>query len=75
MSIMASFRYTQELLTRLVRPKYYVRVEERVYLSDENDPGRRVIIPDMPRCGSAGMAGRSAAVGAKAVRRPSPSRS
>ncbi len=39
--------YTQELLTRLLRPKYYVRVEERVYLSDESDPGRRVIIPDI----------------------------
>jgi hypothetical protein len=28
-------------------PKYHVRVEERVYISDEFDPGRKVIIPDL----------------------------
>jgi hypothetical protein len=36
-----------DLLTAQLRPKYYVRVEERVYLSDQQDPGRTVIIPDM----------------------------
>jgi len=30
-----------------VRPRYYVRIEERVYLSDEFTPGRRVIVPDV----------------------------
>src|SRR5690606_2880701 len=28
-------------------PKYHVRVEERVYISDESDPGRAVIVPDL----------------------------
>lgn len=37
----------RELLMRRLRPKYHVRVEERVYISDENDPGREVIIPDL----------------------------
>jgi len=37
----------QAVLNRQVRPKYHVRVEERVYISDENDPGRKVIIPDL----------------------------
>ena len=36
----------QNRLAPLVRPKYFVRVEERVYLSDEEDPGRRVV-PDV----------------------------
>jgi hypothetical protein len=35
------------LLSGQLRPKYYVRVEERVYVSDEDDPGRRVIAPDL----------------------------
>lgn len=37
----------QAELNHQVRPKYHVRVEERVYISDENDPGREVIIPDL----------------------------
>ena len=37
----------RELLNRGLRPKYHVRVEERVYISDENDPGRKVIVPDL----------------------------
>src|SRR5262245_34325750 len=37
----------QAVLNRLLRPKYHVRVEERVYISDEDDPGRKVIIPDL----------------------------
>lgn len=36
----------QNLNPRL-RPKYIARIEERVYISDETDPGRRVIIPDL----------------------------
>jgi len=34
-------------LSRLLRPKYFVRVEERVYVTDENDPGLAVLIPDV----------------------------
>ncbi|MCY2993603.1 MAG: DUF4058 family protein [Planctomycetota bacterium] len=34
-------------LNRQLRPKYYARSEERVYVSDQDDPGRRVIIPDV----------------------------
>ncbi|MBI4605993.1 MAG: DUF4058 family protein [Planctomycetes bacterium] len=37
----------QVVLSRLVRPRYFVRVEERVYISDEADPGRKVIVPDL----------------------------
>lgn len=37
----------RELLSGQLRPKYLVRVEERVYVSDEDDPGRRVIAPDV----------------------------
>ncbi len=37
----------RELLNRRLRPQYHVRVEERVYISDENDPGRKAIIPDL----------------------------
>lgn len=36
-----------DLLTEQLRPKYYVRIEERVYVSDGHDPGRRVIAPDI----------------------------
>jgi hypothetical protein len=35
------------LLSEQLRPKYAVRVEERVYISDDNDPGRSAIIPDL----------------------------
>src|SRR5437660_7142539 len=37
----------RELLNQKLRPKYYVRVEERVYISNEDDPGRTVIVPDL----------------------------
>ena len=37
----------REMLNRSLRPKYHVRIEERVYISDENDPGRKVIMPDL----------------------------
>ena len=35
------------VLGGLLRPRYTVRIEERVYISDENHPGRSVIIPDV----------------------------
>lgn len=37
----------REILHGQLRPKYLVRIEERVYISDENDPGRKVIAPDL----------------------------
>lgn len=37
----------QAALNRLLRPRYHARIEERVYISDENDPGRSVIVPDL----------------------------
>lgn len=37
----------REILVRQLRPKYSVRVEERVYVSDETDPGRHVLVPDV----------------------------
>ncbi len=36
-----------EALGPRLRPQYFVRVEQRIYLSDENDPGRSVIVPDV----------------------------
>jgi hypothetical protein len=38
---------SQESLNRLLRPNYVARIELRVYLSDEDDPGRAAIIPDV----------------------------
>lgn len=37
----------QDVLGRRIRPRYVVRVEDRVYISDEGDPGRDVILPDL----------------------------
>ncbi len=37
----------QASLADQLRPRYVARVEERVYISDERDPGRRCIIPDV----------------------------
>jgi Protein of unknown function (DUF4058) len=37
---------SSEFLGQALRPKYYVRIEERVYISDENDSGRTVMVPD-----------------------------
>ena len=37
----------RERLNARLRPRYHSSVEERVYISDEHDPGRRVIIPDV----------------------------
>src|SRR5262245_15479346 len=56
----------QAELNRQLRPKYHIRVEERVYISDENDPGRKVIIPDL-RIVEAGRAGTMAAGSGTAV--------
>ena len=37
----------QTYLNRLIRPKYVACIESRIYISDEDDPGRGVIIPDI----------------------------
>ena len=42
----------RELLNRRLRPQYHVRVEERVYISDDNDRGLKAIIPDLKIVGS-----------------------
>ena len=35
------------IINQQARPNYFARVEQRVYISDENDPGRRTIVPDV----------------------------
>jgi Protein of unknown function (DUF4058) len=42
--LMSSIR---EMLNKALRPNYHAMVEERVYISDEADPGRKWIIPDV----------------------------
>jgi hypothetical protein len=37
----------RSMLNQQVRPRYYAQIEERVYISDDTDPGRKVIIPDL----------------------------
>jgi len=37
----------QAVLNARLRPRYHVRVEERVYISDEDDPARSVLFPDL----------------------------
>jgi hypothetical protein len=39
--------HIQGSLNRVLRPKYLACVEERVYISAEDDPGRKLIIPDV----------------------------
>lgn len=41
----------QARLNSALRPRYHVRVEERIYISDEDDPGRSALLPDL-RIGS-----------------------
>jgi hypothetical protein len=37
----------QAALNRTIQPKYVAIVEERVYVSNEDDPGRTIIVPDV----------------------------
>src|SRR6516165_1000321 len=37
----------REFLAQQLRPKYTVRIEDRVYVSGQDDPGRDAIIPDI----------------------------
>lgn len=62
-----------DLLTTQLRPRYYVRIEERVYVSDEYDPGRAVLIPDMriaARTRGGGGRGKDSGAGVAAVVEP-----
>lgn len=51
-------------LNPVLRPRYVARVELRVYISDDDDPGREVLVPDVrakrkaggPTCSTAGVA-------------------
>src|SRR5215217_1667549 len=36
-----------DILTEQLRPRYFVDVQDRVYVSDEGEPGRSVIIRDL----------------------------
>ncbi len=45
-SITESSRLPAKTLEHSSRPKYLVRIEERIYNSDETDPGRSAIIPN-----------------------------
>jgi hypothetical protein len=38
---------TQAALNPHLRPRYVARVELRVYISDDDDPGRQVLVPDL----------------------------
>ncbi|HEX3446915.1 MAG TPA: DUF4058 family protein [Isosphaeraceae bacterium] len=38
---------TRAALKALVGPKYLVRIEERIYISNDNDPGRIDLVPDV----------------------------
>jgi hypothetical protein len=46
----------REHLNARLRPRYHSMVEERVYISDDHDPGRRVIVPDVAIQVAAGSA-------------------
>jgi uncharacterized protein DUF4058 len=39
--------WIREELAALLRPKYTVRIEERVYVSDDDDTGREIFVPDV----------------------------
>ena len=53
----------REMLNIQLRPRYHVRLEERVYVSDENDPARDVIIPDLKIMRATNKPAASAATG------------
>ena len=38
---------TRDLLLPALRPRYFVGIEERVYVSAEQDPGRQLLVPDV----------------------------
>ena len=54
-------------LAERLRPKYLVRIEERVYVSDEDDPGRAVIVPDLRIEERPGQGGRAFQRGGEAA--------
>ena len=38
---------TRAALKTQIGPTYHVRIEERIYISNDNDPGRIVLVPDV----------------------------
>lgn len=56
-------------LNGLIRPRYVARVEERIYVSDEDDPGRRTLVPEVRvnEVGSQGQSGGPAPVASPAT--------
>ncbi len=59
-------------LNHQLRPKYFANVENRVYLSDENDPGHDIVVPDVHLLsrGSAASPGRIRSAGGVATIEP-----
>ena len=43
-SLIAGFR---RALNPILRPKYVAHIEERIYISEEDDPGRKFLVPGM----------------------------
>jgi hypothetical protein len=61
-------------LNRVLLPRYFAAAEERVYVSDENDPGRAVLAPDVrivptgsKKKPAGGRSGRAAALACEPV--------
>jgi hypothetical protein len=63
-------------LNRRITPAYFAQIEQRVYISDQDDPGRRTIVPDVrvlgggARKGKPNPAGGEMALGGVAVCEP-----
>ena len=47
----------RERLNLLLRPAYHSMVEDRVYISDDRDPGRSVLIPELAIMASSRLLG------------------
>lgn len=64
----------QERLAPALRPKYFVRVEERVYVAEEDDAAYRLIVPDVRVIESAQtpIRGASASAGGLVIAPPLP---
>lgn len=58
---------TRNILNVRLRPSYMARIEERVYISDEHDPGRKVIVPDVRILEREPGSGTTASTGGAAV--------
>ena len=54
----------RERLNEQIAPKYFARLEERVYIADEDDPDRKWVVPDIHIAERRGRAGPAPASGA-----------